>query len=403
MTAAIVTTIARVRTNRKGYAHGDFMTYYAWGAEYQHGEELWVATTKRGEILPGLRRARFCNYTPAFIELFAPLTRLTQKAAFWIWIALQLLSLAAAMILLARNCDPPLKLATTAVVVALSYLFRPVAALLDYAQWAPLLLFLITISWVCARRDKPWLAGLSLAAAALLKAFPGALVGYFVFRRRWRETGWFAAFLILGIIVTDPRNWIEYMLHGTPAYLPVLANLNISVLAYSAVTISRWLSTGSPSEVLAMTAALTAAGDVAIVAVAAFVTAHAGERAESQGLAFALWAMAALLLSPLTGSYDLVLVLPAYLFAYVNAAWIVQNTEQAASPALLVGVILIVAAGLHNFTGMPGIHPPVVALVLQYLGAALILKARTNAQGGESAPPLTAPRPLSDAPGSPAR
>src|SRR5713226_932871 len=123
------------------------------------------------------------------------------------------------------------------------------------------------------------------------------------------------------------------------------------------------------------------------------------ERAESQGLAFALWAMAALLLSPLTGSYDLVLVLPAYLFAYVNAAWIVQNTERAAYPTLLVGVILIVAAGLHNLMGMPGIHPPVVALVLQYLGAALILKARTNAQGGESAPPLTAPRPLSEAPG----
>src|SRR6266849_4114450 len=91
-----------------------------------------------------------------------------------------------------------------------------------------------------------------------------------------------------------------------------------------------------------------------------------------------LCAMAALLLSPLTGSYDLVLVLPAYLFAYVNAAWIVQNTEQTASPALLVGVILIVAAGLHDFTGMPGIHPRVVALVLQYLGAALILKARTD-------------------------
>jgi hypothetical protein len=68
-----------------------------------------------------------------------------------------------------------------------------------------------------------------------------------------------------------------------------------------------------------------------------------------------------------------------------------------------VGVILIVAAGLHDFTGMPGIHPRVVALVLQYLGAALILKVRTNAQCGESAPPLTAPRPLSDAPGSPAR
>src|SRR5712691_747834 len=93
----------------------------------------------------------------------------------------------------------------------------------------------------------------------------------------------------------------------------------------------------------------------------------------------------------------------AYLFAYVNAAWIVQNTEQAASPALLVGVILIVAAGLHNFTGMPGIHPPVVALVLQYLGAALILKARTDTSACASAPPLTAPRPLSDAPGSPAR
>jgi len=113
--------------------------------------------------------------------------------------------------------------------------------------------------------------------------------------------------------------------------------------------------------------------------------------------------MAALLLSPLTGSYDLVLVLPAYLFAYVNAAWIVENTEQAASPALLMGVVLIVAPGLHDFTGMPGIHPPVVGLVLQYLGAALILKARTSAQRDESAPPLTAPRPLSDAPGSTAQ
>ncbi len=379
------------------------MTYYAWGTEYQHGEELWGATTKQGEILPGLHRPLFCTYTPAFVELFAPLTRLDRKAAFWIWISLQLLSLAPAMILLARNCDPPLDFTTTVVVVAVSYLFRPVAALLDYGQWAPLLLLLITISWVCARRDKPLLAGLSLAAATLLKAFPGALVGYFVFRRQWRETGWFAAFLILGIIVTDPRNWIEYLLHGAPHVSQYWPIMNISVLAYSDVTISRWLSTGSASEVLALTLVFTAVAYVAIVAVAAFMTAHAGERAESQGLAFALWAIAAILLSPLIGSYDLVLVLPTYLFTYVNAAWIVQNSERAAAPAFLVGVILLVAVGLHDFTGMPGVHPRLVALVLQYVGAALILKARTNAQCGESAPPLTAPRPLSDAPGSPAR
>lgn len=272
------------------------MTYYAWGAEYQHGEQLWVATTKRGEILPGLRRARFCNYTPAFIELFAPLTRLTQKAAFWIWIALQLLSLAAAMILLARNCDPPLDLATTAVVVAFSYLFRTgCSAPRLRAMGASATAFDHHFMGLCAPR--PTVAGGPFARRrSLAQGLPGRAGGLLRLQATVARDGMVRHF-------PNPRNYRHRspQLDRVPAsrdtrISPSLANLNISVLAYSAVTISRWLSTGGPSEVLAMTAALTAAGDVAIVAVAAFVTAHAGERAESQGLAFALWAMAALLL-----------------------------------------------------------------------------------------------------------
>ena len=77
------------------------------------------------------------------------------------------------------------------------------------AQLTPMLLALLCASWFCARWERPAAAGLWLALAALLKLYPAAAGGYFLFGRRWRALGWTIGFFAAGVLLTNPARWIE--------------------------------------------------------------------------------------------------------------------------------------------------------------------------------------------------
>ncbi len=174
-----------------------------------------------------------------------------------------------------------------------------------------------------------------IALAALLKAYPGAVGGYFLFRRRFRAVGWAVLFGILGVLATGLDRWRDYFAYGAPtvgvnllrnrlvAVLPNLYQLQLALFCPSA-RCPVWLST----------IALAIAIDLSIVAAAAIVTARAPRDSGVQGLCFGIWLIVALLLSPISWDHELPLMLPAYLF--LIAALVRQRATNRAVVTLLV-------------------------------------------------------------------
>ncbi|MGH7815574.1 MAG: glycosyltransferase family 87 protein [Candidatus Binataceae bacterium] len=378
---AIVRTAHRLHESRHRWAAGNFAVYYAWGAMNEIGEPLWGPRAATGFVRPGLKRPKRCNYTPFFIECFRPFARFSQPAAFWMWEALQLLSLAAAIFLLARNTGPPLDCAATAIAIALAFIFRPLAVTIHYAQFSPFLLLSIAGSWASSRRGHPAWAGLWLAIATLLKLYPGAAGGYYLFTRRWREAGWAALFTIAGILATGPRDWFEMIRHGARYSFGLVSPLQINVRGAVYPAIVRITGAGGHFEAAALTGALTLAIGGILLAAAAFVTMRASGAANSQGLALALWIALGLEMSPVAWPDELPLALPIYLFAALIVGELYRRGHRATLSGWFIGgVALAGGIGIHDFTSiLPGLHPRFLALILVYLGAAMILHARNLA------------------------
>jgi len=68
---------------------------------------------------------------------------------------------------------------------------------LQHTQVNLFLLFLILLAFVLFREKRPVSGGLALALAASAKAMPVLIVGYLVYRRRWRDTAWTIGWLLV--------------------------------------------------------------------------------------------------------------------------------------------------------------------------------------------------------------
>ena len=85
---------------------------------------------------------------------------------------------------------------------------------LQHTQVNLFLLLLALVAFDRFRAGRPQWGGLALAVAASVKAAPVLLVGYLVYRRRWRDTAWTAAWLVIlnaavPALVFGPREALE--------------------------------------------------------------------------------------------------------------------------------------------------------------------------------------------------
>ncbi len=230
MVVAVLLLAQRLHTISHRYDQFDFVVFYGWWTDYSSGGDPW--TDQRGPM-------RGCNYTPAFIEIFSPLARIDQQTAFWIWQAAQILCMVIAVLLLARGSASPLGPAPTIIVLSLVMMSSPFAAALVWSQIAPMLLALLSAAWFCARRQQPAAAGLWLALAALLKLYPAAAAGYFLFGRHWRALGWTIGFFAAGVLLTNPTHWIELVTHGLPIAYRITGRHGLSVLSFVRTSVAR--------------------------------------------------------------------------------------------------------------------------------------------------------------------
>jgi hypothetical protein len=374
MVAAILALVAAISLAQRlpavshRYNQFDFTVFYGWWSDYSSGGDPWTDT--RGPM-------RGCNQPPTFIEIFSPLARLDRKTAFWIWQAVQFLCVLTAVLLLARGNDPPLGAAPTIIVLSLVLMSRPFAGALVWSQIAPMLLALLSAAWFCARRKRPAAAGLCLALAALLKLFPAGAAGYFLFSRRWRSLGWTVGFFAAGVLLTNPARWIELVTHGLPISYQVVGHAELTVLYVVRKTVAHFAGTTLGARRVIAVWGITALIDLTLIAIAAAGTIASHGRADLDGLSFGLWVALALLMSPLAWIDETLLLLPLYLFGLIAAWQGLQFREPAGNIGLLAGAAtLVICIVTELIKAVP--HPGFPMLLAAYLGAALILRTRTQ-------------------------
>lgn len=381
--AAILAVVAalsfaqRIRAVTHRYNDVDFAFFYGWWTDYSNGGDPWVLSTEHTELRPGLSRPRYCNYSPFFVAVFSPLARLDQKTAFWLWLGVQMLCLVGAVLMLARANAPPLGAAPTIIVLSLVVLSRQFAGALVAAQVTPMLLGSLSASWFCARKERPIAAGLFLALAALLKLYPAAAGGYFLFARRWRALGSAIAFFAAGLLLTNPLRWIELATLEMPVSYGIVGHAELTMLAFVRKCVAHLAGTTTAAAPLLTVLWLTALIDLALLAIAAAATITGRGRADLDGLLFGLWVALALLMSPLAWIPETLLLLPAYLFGML-AVWDGLKPRRAAQATWLTVGAAMLAIGIVTALIKAVPHPGFPVLLAAYLGAALIFWARTK-------------------------
>jgi len=137
-------------------------------------------------------------YAPLIAILFVPALALPYSLvrALWWGVNVLALSLGSLLTLRALSRVTPLLLGLA---LLLLYRFDPAVVTLRLGQIELVQFFLLALALYALSRGRDPLAGGALGLATALKFFPGALIGLFLWRRRWRAALWALAVACVGI------------------------------------------------------------------------------------------------------------------------------------------------------------------------------------------------------------
>ncbi len=138
---------------------------------------------------------------PLLAILTVPLTFLPYPTAavFWMVFNLALLLGGCAMILAAiRRLD----WVGAVVTLALLFAFYPAAVCLRLGQVEILLFFLLAASFLALKQGRDGWAGAALGIAAAIKFFPGALLLFLLWKRKWKAALWGLGVAVIALAVS---------------------------------------------------------------------------------------------------------------------------------------------------------------------------------------------------------
>ena len=125
---------------------------------------------------------------------------LTPYTAAWAWFWINVLALLLSLLLLIKEAG--FRGSEAIIVAAICLMYPPIASNLWFGQSEIFLCLFLALMLVALRRGHERLAGLCLAAAALLRAYPFGMIAYLLVLRRWRALIWTAIGVIVGGLLT---------------------------------------------------------------------------------------------------------------------------------------------------------------------------------------------------------
>ena len=347
----------------------DFSNYYESAWALRHGIDPYSTNLTPIGIQLGLETGGLlhASETPPFLLSFEPLTRLPPRTAFWTWTAINFSALAIAMyLLLARRRG--LSGRTAWLLAGLMLMWAPVNLNFYWGQSQLIVLALMVAAMRAMERARDGTAGLLIAAATLLRAYPLLLVGYFVLRRKRRAVifatagiaaGGFATVALLGASQTLS------FIHGAvwlTDYSVVNRVDNLSLGPF--VSRMFWSLTGTmpgSSADWARRAAIAIA-DMLVLGVTIRATLTDASRRDPDWRIYSLWIATALMLTPVGWHHYLVLLAIPFVQMVVASSGDGRSSERSICMATLA--YLLSAISLRAFSRF--LVPPPTAFQLSF-------------------------------------
>jgi hypothetical protein len=370
-----VLTVSSIK-HRDRYDQVSMSEFYAWSSELRAGGDPWLAAHDPSyREIPGVHHLGHCNYPPAFLLAFEPLTMLPIRTAYWIWQAIIVASLIGATLIVVRELNPPAA-HYYALAVGGVLLYPEVYGMLYESQPTAILLLLVVAAFSLDRRERSAPAGLTLAASALLKMYPALASGYFLMRRRWATIAWAVIFSLVGLAITGVHSIRDFAHFGivgsnwlsTDTWLR--NDRSIAILSNLRVPIDAIFGTSPSATGIALWFGLTALADAAVVAAAFYMTYRAAAARSLDMACCGLWLAAAIVVSPIGWGHYLPFLIPLILaiLALLASADEVDTAGAVLFLAGLTGTILPYYSG-----GLRRVHMMFFATILVYASACLII------------------------------
>jgi hypothetical protein len=325
-------------------------------------------------------------YPPLLAYLVQPLTFLP-AAQYW-WFGLNVAVCGAFAALAIHLSGSRLARRYWSVVVLLFALFPPLWATLFFGQVSGFIALLLLLTIWLSRRHAA-VAGFLLALAAHIKLYPALLAVYFLLHRPRAVARWAAAMAALIVIATvalyGMQPYLSYLtLSLPPGTIPYTAELNVSLYGFWARLLTESRYTIPLGDYPAPAQILTLVSSLAILLICLWP--H-GRPADELGrrLHISLWLCAMMLLSPVNGYYNLILLL----FPLLNIlAHLEQNADLNAWRALAAGVALLwlpsdwtnwnygIHLALHTRWGLLLLTPAVYGQIVLLILLAILLRRR---------------------------
>jgi hypothetical protein len=353
----------------------DFSNYYESAWAMRHGIDPYSTNLTAIGAQLGLETNWLvhASETPPFLLCFEPLTWMRPRVAFWLWTAISFSALAIAMyLLLVRRCG--LSGRTALLLAGLMLMSAPVNLNFYWGQSQLIVLALMVAAMRAMERERDGTAGLLIAAAALLRAYPLLLVGYFVCHRKWRAVifatvgiaaGGFATVAILGLSQT--LSFIHGALWLTD-YRVVNRVDNLSLGPF--VSRMFWALTGTApgSSVDWVRHAAMAVADAVVLGLTIRATLADPDRHDPNWRIYSLWIATAVMLTPVGWHHYLVLLAIPFVQMVASAA-----EGRSSSRAIWMAVVayFLSAISLRAFSRFMVPPPTAFQLAVPWLASAL--------------------------------
>ncbi|MBU0703849.1 MAG: DUF2029 domain-containing protein [Chloroflexi bacterium] len=199
----------------------DFYVYYLAASAFLRGQNSYEISDPAWDNLAAdmevTNYTRPYRYPPLTACLVAPLTPLSPSAASAIWLTFSAVAAIAAAWWLALTLNTPYRWILT---LGGLLLFVPPLTTFHAGQVNLFLLASLALAlWAFARRKPIWV-GIGLGVGAGLKVIPLALVGYLLWRGRWRSLLVAVLVIVLSLLVAVPlTGWEGLVSYGQKAVL----------------------------------------------------------------------------------------------------------------------------------------------------------------------------------------
>ena len=251
-------------------------------------------------------------YPPPLAYLIQPLALVSPRQGQIAWFLINSSALGGLIWLCIRLSGSALARQYWGLVVLGTLVAPPTRLCLQLGQLGILLALLIVGSFALARRHAAP-SGLLLALVSVVKLYPALLGIYYIIRGPRRVVYWSAVFatalLALSVMFYGASPYINFVRKVlVSGYYPYAAEFNISLVGYWDRLLAASLYAVPLINAPVLARLMTVVCGIAVLGVCFWSTRSAGDQIRTH-LQFGVWLCGMLLLSPINGSYNLVLLL----------------------------------------------------------------------------------------------